>query len=380
MDTLALTDRDGAYGVVKFAKACAAAGVRPVFGVDLAVAPVARPVRRASPAGARAGAAPPAEQPRPGRGVPRPDPDRGVAALPRVVLLARDGRGWAALCRLVSATHLAGERGAPVSTPRPRRRARRRRRAGRLARRAARPGVRARPGGGRPARRPRPRPPRPLARRPRRATASSSRSSATAVPATSAGPPGCSGFAAEQRARAVLTNVVRYADRGRRPDRRRPRRRPPARRPRPAPRRPAQRRGRAAVRQGDGGGRRRRSPAPPGCGDEGRGLLARTRVEADRCAVDPRARPRHRRGPLPRARGRRRRAAWRCCASAARPASAGAALARDAGALEPARGRARRHPAAWATRRTSSPSPTSSTSSRAWACASRRGGAAPASW
>ena len=40
MDTLALTDRDGAYGVVKFAKACAAAGVRPVFGVDLAVAPV----------------------------------------------------------------------------------------------------------------------------------------------------------------------------------------------------------------------------------------------------------------------------------------------------------------------------------------------------
>ena len=26
MDTLALTDRDGAYGVVKFAKACAAAG------------------------------------------------------------------------------------------------------------------------------------------------------------------------------------------------------------------------------------------------------------------------------------------------------------------------------------------------------------------
>ena len=31
MDALALTDRDGAYGAVKFAKACAAAGVRPVF-------------------------------------------------------------------------------------------------------------------------------------------------------------------------------------------------------------------------------------------------------------------------------------------------------------------------------------------------------------
>ena len=40
MDTLALTDRDGTYGAVKFAKACGAAGVRPVFGVDLAFAPV----------------------------------------------------------------------------------------------------------------------------------------------------------------------------------------------------------------------------------------------------------------------------------------------------------------------------------------------------
>ena len=36
MDTLALTDRDGAYGAVKFAKACHRAGIRPVLGVDLA--------------------------------------------------------------------------------------------------------------------------------------------------------------------------------------------------------------------------------------------------------------------------------------------------------------------------------------------------------
>src|SRR6201991_1946321 len=36
MDTLALTDRDGTYGAVKFAKACLAAGIRPVLGVDLA--------------------------------------------------------------------------------------------------------------------------------------------------------------------------------------------------------------------------------------------------------------------------------------------------------------------------------------------------------
>jgi len=40
MDTLALTDRDGAYGAVKFARACLQAGVRPVLGVDLAVTPL----------------------------------------------------------------------------------------------------------------------------------------------------------------------------------------------------------------------------------------------------------------------------------------------------------------------------------------------------
>ncbi|WP_223164169.1 PHP domain-containing protein [Nocardioides mesophilus] len=39
MDTLALTDRDGTYGAVKFAKACLEGGIRPVLGVDLAIAP-----------------------------------------------------------------------------------------------------------------------------------------------------------------------------------------------------------------------------------------------------------------------------------------------------------------------------------------------------
>ena len=37
MDTLALTDRDGLYGAVRFALAARSAGIRPVFGVDLAV-------------------------------------------------------------------------------------------------------------------------------------------------------------------------------------------------------------------------------------------------------------------------------------------------------------------------------------------------------
>ena len=39
MPALARTERDGLYGAVKFALACRSAGVRPIFGVDLAVAP-----------------------------------------------------------------------------------------------------------------------------------------------------------------------------------------------------------------------------------------------------------------------------------------------------------------------------------------------------
>ncbi|MGK5113487.1 PHP domain-containing protein, partial [Geodermatophilus sp. CPCC 205506] len=39
MRALALTDRDGLYGAVKFALACRAADLRPIFGVELAVVP-----------------------------------------------------------------------------------------------------------------------------------------------------------------------------------------------------------------------------------------------------------------------------------------------------------------------------------------------------
>ena len=48
MDTLALTDRDGTYGAVKFAKACRRAGIRPVLGVNLAYRPPGVPSRDAS--------------------------------------------------------------------------------------------------------------------------------------------------------------------------------------------------------------------------------------------------------------------------------------------------------------------------------------------
>jgi error-prone DNA polymerase len=105
MDTLALTDRDGVYGAVRFAKACMQAGVRPVLGVDLAVAPsgVLPSAATGSPSGQRTRT--------PARGGSFRD-----ARLPRVTFLAGSKRGWASLCRLVSATHLAGERGTPVTS------------------------------------------------------------------------------------------------------------------------------------------------------------------------------------------------------------------------------------------------------------------------
>ena len=36
MTRLGLTDRDGMYGSVRFAKACLAAGITPIIGADLA--------------------------------------------------------------------------------------------------------------------------------------------------------------------------------------------------------------------------------------------------------------------------------------------------------------------------------------------------------
>ncbi|MFJ8078729.1 DNA polymerase III subunit alpha [Streptomyces sp. NPDC096176] len=88
MDALALTDRDTLAGTVRFTKACADEGVRPLFGVDLAVG------ERERQEGA-------AER--------RRTPVRGGAfvdeSAPRTLYLARDRRGWAELCRMITAAH-----------------------------------------------------------------------------------------------------------------------------------------------------------------------------------------------------------------------------------------------------------------------------------
>ncbi|WP_343240665.1 PHP domain-containing protein, partial [Streptomyces sp. SID14436] len=117
MDALALTDRDTLAGSVRFAKACAKAGVRPLFGAELAVAPPPSPAGATAPGGVRGDEAVRRER--------RRTPVRGGAfvddSAPRVTFLARDGaRGWADLCRLVSAAHATGpgvpsERGGPPS-------------------------------------------------------------------------------------------------------------------------------------------------------------------------------------------------------------------------------------------------------------------------
>ncbi len=107
MDALALTDRNGTYGAVRFAKACQGAGIRPILGVDLAVAPVA-PVGEEGRDPVSKPLDPPSSR-TPTRGGAYRD-----ARLPRVTFLAGGRAGWARLCRLVSATHLAGERGEPV--------------------------------------------------------------------------------------------------------------------------------------------------------------------------------------------------------------------------------------------------------------------------
>ncbi|MCI3226593.1 DNA polymerase III subunit alpha [Streptomyces sp. NP-1717] len=101
MDALALTDRDTLGGAVRFVDACEEQGIRPLFGVELAVAePADGPVRERGRT--------PAVRPR--------TPVRGGAfvdeSAPRTVFLARDGAaGWADLCRLVTTAHAAGDGG-----------------------------------------------------------------------------------------------------------------------------------------------------------------------------------------------------------------------------------------------------------------------------
>ncbi|WP_082043917.1 DNA polymerase III subunit alpha [Mobilicoccus massiliensis] len=128
---LALTDRDGLYGAVRFVRAADEAGIDPVLGVDLAVEHDGHPGEDADAIRRRSRMSPSV----PTRSSAPRTPVRGGELVddraPRVVVLARGagagigpGMGWAALCRLVTAAHLrpdlpgGGERGRPRVTPR----------------------------------------------------------------------------------------------------------------------------------------------------------------------------------------------------------------------------------------------------------------------
>ncbi|HWH32714.1 MAG TPA: PHP domain-containing protein [Egibacteraceae bacterium] len=104
MRAVGVADRDGLYGAVRVAQACQAAGVRPIYGADLALRPDdARPgwaarVQRGRFAGPGSGPA---------------WLDDGPS---RVTLIARTTPGYANLARTVSDAHLESVRGTPRLT------------------------------------------------------------------------------------------------------------------------------------------------------------------------------------------------------------------------------------------------------------------------
>jgi DNA polymerase III alpha subunit len=76
MDTLALTDVHNPYGAPRFERACSAAGIRPIHGVEVI-----------------------------------------TTTGDSLVLLVRDANGWANLCRLATAGNFAGEKAQPRLDP-----------------------------------------------------------------------------------------------------------------------------------------------------------------------------------------------------------------------------------------------------------------------
>jgi len=93
LDALALTDRDGIYGAVRFAKAAKPTKLGAIVGVELTLdVPELRPAGRG------------------GRPLRRDLSPEESARLPRIVLLAEDERGYANLASAISAAQLRGKK------------------------------------------------------------------------------------------------------------------------------------------------------------------------------------------------------------------------------------------------------------------------------
>ena len=132
--SLAVTDHNGLYGVVRFASAAQEAGLRPVIGTEIelmdaaapdlagVVVPPRRPRRHAPAVGSPIPDDGLPARPRPARGRLPGHRDavkedlRGVGEGqrgPHLVLLARNAAGYRSLCRLVSRANLAGTKSIP---------------------------------------------------------------------------------------------------------------------------------------------------------------------------------------------------------------------------------------------------------------------------
>jgi error-prone DNA polymerase len=137
LSALAVTDHQGLYGAVRFSAAAREAGLHAVIGmeVELIDAAVPDPAGVVVPRRRRGKGRAPASLPEPRAGQPvrpaverrrppghrtaRREDLRGVRPRelgPHLTLLARAQEGYANLCRLASAAHLAGSKGVPRFT------------------------------------------------------------------------------------------------------------------------------------------------------------------------------------------------------------------------------------------------------------------------
>ncbi|MDP9296091.1 MAG: DNA polymerase III subunit alpha, partial [Actinomycetota bacterium] len=112
MPAVAMTDRDGLYGAVRFVDACTKVGVRPILGATLTIR---------SERGTGALRLEAAEGGRVSRGGRRGGPESRPSS-PRdgptsITLIAEDATGYANLCRLITDAHMLGERGEPSLVP-----------------------------------------------------------------------------------------------------------------------------------------------------------------------------------------------------------------------------------------------------------------------
>jgi error-prone DNA polymerase len=108
---LALTDHDGLYGSMEFARAAREAGLQPITGAELTVRGCGLPGERIPEEGVSGAGRPRGAPPFPAAATSRPDEPPGTFHL---TLLAETPAGYANLCRLLTTAHRTSPRGTPA--------------------------------------------------------------------------------------------------------------------------------------------------------------------------------------------------------------------------------------------------------------------------